>query len=516
MSKKTKKLEEKRMLSRRDFIKSTAAVTAGVATTSIVGAFSQKSALAQSPSGTINVVAGTDMNNYDMHSTIDGNARQIPFHIFESLVDLDHKPMLATSWENPDQLTWIFHLKKGVEFTNGEPFNASVVKFNLERYMDPKTKAKYRTLLKPVDSVEVLDKETAKIKTKLPFSVLPSVLVRISMMSPKAIKELGKDVVRKPIGTGPYVLKEWVPMERTVLEANRAYYGPKPRLQTIIWRPVPEPSTRIVELQAGKADIINKVPPELVEGISKGGVEVVRRRSLYIQTIKVNCVKPPFNDMRVRQAFNYAVNKEDIIKYVLRGAGYIQTGPLSPDIPGHNPNLKPYPHDPAKAKELLAAAGYPNGVDIEIVSPVGRYFKDKAVVEAISFQVKKAGFNMKVLPMESGMFVKNYKKGHGFFSGSANDDARIQLHKDGDSRGKSFLWHGYHNDEYMRLYDETERTFDVPKRIGMYQRMSELLWNEAICAWLYSSQDIYGVSSRVKDFTPRGDSFIFLHRAYVA
>ena len=515
MKQKKKISERNRNVTRRDFLKLTAAVTGGIATGSFMEMSSPKSLLAQAPSGTINVVTSADADSYDPHSWISDDGRMIGYHIFESLVSRDYKPMLATSWENPDKFTWIFHLKKGVEFTNGEPFDASVLKFNLERYMDPKTKALFRGLMEPVETIEPMDKFTVKIKTKTPYSVLLYVLRDIHMMSPKAVNELGKDVVKKPIGTGPFVFKEWIPMERTVIEANPAYYGPKPKVKTIIWRPVREPSTRLVELRTGGADIINKVPPELTGEISGEGMKVLRRQSIWRMGIMINCAKPPFDNVKARQAFNYAADKENLVKYVLQGAGYVMSDPVGPDIEGHNPNIKPYPYDPAKAKKLLAEAGYPQGADIEVITPAGRYLKDKELVEAVSHQVKEAGFNMKVVAMEWVMFLKNYRNFHGFFIGEESPYAQRYFSKNMDSRVKSYAWMGYHNDEFNKLLDEAGETFDVQKRNAIYQKLSKIVFDDGLYLYMYYAQDIYGVRDRLKNFTPRADGFIILTEASV-
>jgi len=498
MSKEKRISRKDQMVSRRDFLKFSAGITAGVATGSVTGVFSPGPAAAQSPTGTINVVTSADADSYDPHSWISDDGRMIGAHVFESLISRDYKPMLAPSWENPDKLTWVFHLKRGVKFTNGEPFNASVVKFNLERYLDPKTKALYRGLLQPVESIEAMDKYTVRIKTKTPYAVLVYVLREVYMMSPKAVQELGKDVVRKPIGTGPFVFKEWVPMERSVIEANPDYHGPKAKVKTIIWRPVREPSTRIVELRTGRTDLINKVPPELIGEISGEGMKAIRRRSLWRMGIMINCAKPPFDKVKVRQAFNYAANKEDLIKYVLQGAGYVMSDPLGPDVDGHNPNIKPYPHDPAMSRKLLAEAGYPDGVDIEILTPAGRYLKDKELVEAVSYQVKEGGFNMKVVAMEWGMFLKNYRKLHGFFIGEESPYAQRYFSKNMDSRVKSYAWMGYHRDEFNRLLDEAGETFEIEKRNAIYQKMSKIVFDDGLYLYMYYAQDIYGVRDRLK------------------
>jgi peptide/nickel transport system substrate-binding protein len=336
------------------------------------------------------------------------------------------------------------------------------------------------------------------------------------MMSPKAVKALGKDVVRKPVGTGPFLFKEWIPMERTVIEANPDYYGPKAKVQRIIWRPVTEPSTRIVELTSGGAQLINKVPPELAVTIQSKGLSVIRRQSLWRMGIMINCGKPPFDNVKVRQAFNYAADKDELVKYVLNGAGYVMADPLGPDVEGHNPDIKPYPFDPAKSRKLLAEAGYPNGVDIEILSPAGRYLKDKELVEAVSYQVKDGGFRMKAVPMEWGMFLKNYKKLNGFFIGEESPYAQRYFSKNMDSRVKSYAWMGYHNDEFNRLLDQAGETFDVAKRNAIYRNLSKMVYDDGLYLYMYYAQNIYGVSDRIKGFTPRADGFILLDQATVS
>jgi peptide/nickel transport system substrate-binding protein len=508
--------KEKKGISRRDFIKVSAAATAVASAAGMVHFLSPRPSYGQTPSGTITVVTSADANSYDPHSWISDDGRMIGAHIFESLVTRDYQPMLATSWENPDKNTWVFRLRKGVEFTDGEAFDASVVKFNLQRYMDPETKALFRGLMEPVESVEEVDKYTVKIRTKTPYSVLIYVLRDIHMMSPKAVKEFGKDIVRKPVGTGPFVFKEWTPMERTVIEANPNYHGPKAKVKTIVWRPVTEPSTRIVELKSGRADMINRVPSELIKDISGEGMKVLRRQSIWRMGIMLNCGKPPFDKVKVRQAFNYAANKEDLIKYILNGAGYVMGDPLGPDVEGHNPNVKPYPFDPAMSKKLLAEAGYPNGVEVEILTPAGRYLKDKELVEAVSAQVKEGGFNMKAVAMEWGMFLKNYKNLNGFFIGEESPYAQRYFSKNMDSRVKSYAWMGYHNEEFNKLLDEAGETFDAQKRNAIYQKLSKMVFDDGLYLYMYYDQLIYGVRDRIKGFTPRADGFILLTDASIS
>ena len=148
------KSKEEKGLSRRDFLKWTGATTAGVAAGGLLADPFMKAGMAQAPTGTLNIVTSADADTFDPHAWISSDAYWMGYQMFEGLVTLDYEPMLATSWENPDKQTWLFHLKKNVEFSNGEPFDASVVKFNLERILDPQTKSVYRGLLNPISAVE--------------------------------------------------------------------------------------------------------------------------------------------------------------------------------------------------------------------------------------------------------------------------------------------------------------------------------------------------------------------------
>jgi peptide/nickel transport system substrate-binding protein len=166
------------------------------------------------------------------------------------------------------------------------------------------------------------------------------------------------------------------------------------------------------------------------------------------------------------------------------------------------------------SKKLLAEAGYPNGVDIEILSPAGRYLKDKELVEAVSYQVKEGGFRMKAVPMEWGMFLKNYRKLNGFFIGEESPYAQRYFSKNMDSRVKSYAWMGYTNHEFNRLLDEAGETFDVAKRNAIYRKLSKMVYDDGLYLYMYYGQDIYGVNNRIKGFNPRVDGFIMLDKAH--
>ena len=499
--------------SRREFLKTTALGAVGVSAAGFLGTSWPSKAMAQPGAGVINVVTASDADSFDPHTWLAGGARMVGEHVFEGLLSRDGKPVLATSWENPDKLTWIFHLKKGVQFHNGATFDADAVKFTVERILDPNTKSAYASTLRPVEAVEALDKHTVRMRTTAPYPILPAVLGETQMVSPKAIADAGKDVVRKPVGTGPFVMKQWIPSERIILEANPSYHGQKPNLKSIIWRPVAEAASRIVELTSGRADVIEKVPPELAQEVTGPGIKIQRVQSLFRHVIMLNLEKPPFNNLKIRQALNYAVNKEHLIQFILNGAGTPMGCLIGPTLEGYNPDLKPYPFDPARAKMLLAEAGYPNGVEAEILCPSGRYLKDKEIMEALAFQAKEAGFNLKLTVQEWGMFLKNFKSRDGFFIGDETAVPHRMLSRNFDSRQKQYSWFGYHSDEMNKWLDEASETFDASARNAIMQKIGKKVHDEAPYVFLYYGHEIYGVRDRVKDMAILPMGYLRFHNA---
>ena len=294
----------------------------------------------------------------------------ILFHLFDTLTTVDIEtgevqPSMAESWEVIDDTTWRFTLRQDITFQNGEPFNAEVAKYNLDRLIDPDVKAYTWFFVSDADyeSCEVVDEYTIDIHTKTPSAVVADALhytliVPMDYYSTTPLEELASN----PIGSGPFKMTEWVPDDHMTLERWDDYWGAAPNVETVIFRPVPELSTRISELVTGGADIILNVAPDQTGQIeacetcqvlgTSGGRDIF---------IMIDLRFVPFDDVRVRQALNYAVDKQAILDAFFKGNGTILAGVANGFW--EDKDLEPYAYDPDKALELFAEAGYTPGDD---------------------------------------------------------------------------------------------------------------------------------------------------------
>jgi len=473
---------------------------------------------AAAPRGKLVVAQGADPTTLDphMHAEIPANVvlhNMFDFPVKRGFKDgkLVHEPMLATSWETTNDTTWIFHLRKGVKFHNGEDFNAEAFKFSLDRILNPAQKARRRYLFTSVDRVEIVDPYTVKVITKVP---LPTLIINLgygmSLVPPKYVKEKGDAyVANNPVGTGPFKFVRWVKDDEIVMEANESYWGGAPKIKTLVIKPIPETSTMVAALVSGDIDIAKKVPIHLFPMINKSNkAKIVAVPGGLTHNIHFDTkAEGPLRDKRVRQAINYAVDKDAIIKHVLEGYGIPVASPLNPSHFGYDPNLKPYPYAPEKAKALLKEAGYGDGFSITLNATSGHYVKDKEIVEAIAGQLGKVGINVKVQLHEYGSFMKKLYSPEGagpmYLMGWA-------LTFDADGILTSYLTcdaalSRYCNKQVDTLLAQGRSTLDEKKREGIYSQATQLIHEEATYLFLHQGYDAYGVSNRVQDWKPISD-----------
>lgn len=366
---------------------------------------------------TLVVAQGTDVDNLDPHGVTSTPAAIVTEHIFETLVTLDENfqviPRLATSWEpSSDGMYWTFKLRQGVKFHDGTPFNAEAVKFNIERLLNPDTKVPLRSYISMVQSAEVIDEHTVKIVLKYPHAPFLHRMSSASnaIISPKAVQTYGQDLALHPVGTGPYKFVEWVKGDKLVLERNEEYWGTMPKIKTIVFKPVPENSTRVTLLESGDVDLIVRVPPHEVERLkAKSDLDVIVSPSTREIYVALNNNWGPLKDPKVRQALNYAVNKEEIVSQILMGAGKVVQSPILEEMFGYK-KVGAYPYDPAKAKALLAEAGYPNGFEVVFHTPDGRYLMDKKIAEAIQHYLSAVGVKAELKTMEWAAYLAFVRK----------------------------------------------------------------------------------------------------------
>lgn len=473
------------------------------------------------PKGTLTVAVNTDVNGLDPVPLIDIDVgRNIARQICDGLItfgpDGKIQPRLAVSWKLQDDKTWRFNLRKGVKFHNGAPFTAADVKFTMEWLMDPNNRWNLRGHFANFDRVEIVDDYTVDIKTKTPDPVIPNMFAsRVFIFSKKLYDEQGKEgLQRQVMGTGPYKFVSWKRNEQLTIEANTDWYMTPPRVKTINFRVVPEMGARVAELQSGGAHIITGVPPFMVAQLKKTeGVEAISVPSLRAMYMMMDTIKmTELKDRRVRQAINYAVSKDAIVKGVLNGMGT----PLGTHVPfqvgGADPSIKPYPYDPQKAKDLLKEAGYPNGFALSLYTPNGRYPMDKEVVLAVADQLSKVGLKTNVNVMETNTYIKDVSSknlGGGLYfigMGSPEWDIKFSLSLL-DSR---FVTCYYPDKAIDEMIGKTMAMMDPKQRYESAYRIQKLVYDEAIYLALYNAMETYGVSKKVKGFVGRADEFMDL------
>jgi peptide/nickel transport system substrate-binding protein len=444
------------------------------------------------------------------------------FQIYDALVTKnaagDFVPDLATEWTNPDPLTWRFKLRQGVKFTDGEPFNAAAVKFTFDRALDPNFKAPYFSRISAIQSVTVVDDYTVDFKTAAPFPTMLSSLYEASfaamIVPPKYIADNGPNILAtKPVGTGPYKLVEWRKDDQIVLEANPDYWGGAPAIKKVIFRPIKEVRTRIAELQSGGADIAVDIPPEDVSGLQGGSTKVASIGSDMVYFFAFNTLeKGPLQNKLVRQAMNYAIDVDAIRQAILGGMGSDVALTLPTSSFGYDPAWKPYPYDPAKAKALLAEAGYPNGFTIPLTARSGRYLKDREIMEASMGYLADVGIKVEPNYLEPGVWATvseaKGRKGIIFPGWSGLDPDLVWYPILYTGQYQSY----YSNPDLDKLLDAGRATLDVNARKAIYEKAAAILKDDAPNIPLVQPPLIYGLSARL-NWQPRADSFIDLRKA---
>jgi ABC-type transport system substrate-binding protein len=362
------------------------------------------SVLAFSLAQTLVIARGTDALTLDVHRATDSPTATVLSHVFEPLLELTAEgevvPRLATAWQvSPDGLTYTFTIRQGVTFHDGTPLTAEIVRGSLMRLWEPANAFAYRFLINAVTSMEAPDDTTFVMRLGQPFAPLLFHLTHIftAIMNPAAIEAAGEDVVSRPVGTGPFRLGSWD--RNNVLEVVRfdGYWGDRPALDAIQFRVVPEGTTRLALVESGEAHIATDVPPQDIARMdAHPQISVVTQPVVRTVYVYFNMLKEPFNDVRVRRAINYAVNKEEIVEFVMGNTARVSDSALPPRIFGYAPVENPYEYNPEMARQLLAEAGYPNGFSTTLFSPTSRYPQDIQTAEAIQSMLADVGITAEI------------------------------------------------------------------------------------------------------------------------
>ncbi len=471
------------------------------------------------PQGELRVAIPWTPENLDPTMNLSSFRAMVGVSLFDSLVGRDAEnrivPQLAESWRLVDDVKWQLKLRRGVVFHDGEPFNAETVRFTFQRVLDPEQKSPNRANVAEIVRVEVVDDYTVNVVTRQPYAPLINRLLDFAMVPPKYVAEKGNQgMALRPVGTGPYRFVELIKDDRMVVEAFDRHWRGAPKIKRIVYKPIPEPFTRAAALRNNEVDLVTTMPPSLARELERApGIRVQRVPSSWIIYLGLNALKKPLSDVKVRQALNYATDVDAIIRNVLEGNGRKLEGPLTPQMFGYDASIKGYPYGPARARKLLAEAGYPDGVEIILESPAGRYQGDKEIAEALGGQWQKAGFKPKVQVAEWGAYFKRYlakqfQDAYVLGLGGPMQDAD-ELYNLVSSKGRGLY---YKNERVDALFDLGRSTMDQAKRRQIYRDLQGAMVEDATWVFLLQQVDIYASRDRLT-WTPRTDQWMPLQDA---
>lgn len=424
--------------------------------------------------------------------------------IFERLISFDKDmnviPQLATSWEaSDDAKTFTLHLREGVKFHDGEEFNAAAAKANLDRLADQSQNLAKNSLFKVVDKVETPDDYTVVIKLKEAFGAMINTLAHPSvvMHSPKSIARPEAEVDKDPVGTGPFKFKQWIPGEKLVVVKNENYWDKEwPKVDSVTFYPVGENATRVSMLLSDEVQFIHILPSELAKKVEQSdGYEVLEKPGITVWTAAMNFQKKHFQDIRVRQAFNLAVNQEAFIGVVYSGHGVVPTSPIAANTSFYVKQEPPLTTDVEKARALMKEAGYEDGFEVTIW---GR--NDSTGVRLLQFlqqQLSQINVKAKIVPMEGA--TRNAK----IYGPTVYEDNEFDMLIGGWSPSTGDAdWHlrpvystegwmpkiynmGFYSNEVVdKAIKDGLATADPKKRAEAYAIAQQQIWKDQPVVWL--------------------------------
>lgn len=478
----------------------------------------------------LRVAIGEDLESTDPQRIRGAASRFFQVNVFESLyrreADGQLAPALATrSRMSPDGRRVEFTLRRGVRLHDGGPFTARDVKFSLDRARDPSIGAPGAAALRNIVAVEVLGPYRVVFTLGKPDAAFLSTLeYRLSIVPEQYIRRVGDDeFARRPVGTGPFRFISRSVNEEVRLERFDSYWGSKPSFRTLVFRIVPEPASREALLERGDVDIAADLPFEDVDAIRKNpALKVMTLRTNERTFIKINTLHPhsPLDDTRVRQALNYAIDKRAIIDGLLNGFAVETASGVTQGIAGYDPSVKPYPYDPAKAKTLLAQAGFAAGFDGgELLFPgTDRVPKLKDVMEAVAAFWSDVGVTVRLHAVEYSAWLAavSRHRAYGFawmvrHETTWDPEERLLAH----DRCGGFYSLFCANPEMDRMIDGTAVLLDPRARQAYFRRFFRLFHDDPPEVFLYETVQVYGLRRAVQWHPGDGNVFLDLSSARI-
>ncbi len=477
---------------------------------------------------TLTVALVSHAPTLDPHMHFERVGILVNINMFDSLLHrnakMEYEPSLAVSWRALSDTHWEFKLRRGVRFHNGEVMTADDVKFSIERVTEPgkdKKRSPQYGNVRAIKEVRVVDPETVHIITDKPFPLLLERLVFFPIVPRKHVERVGDEAFGStaPVGTGPWKFVEWKRDQYIRLEAFDQHWRGKPPFRHLVIRAIPEIATQVAELKTGGVDIIRNVPADLVPDLRNHPQTYVSAGPiLRVHYVHFDMRHEPMTKKAVRQAANYAVDKQAIIQKMLGGMARQVATTVQPQAFGYDPDVKPYPYDPRRARELLAQAGYPNGVDITLHSA---FVEFRPIFEAICQMLTEVGLRTTPRIWDPGPAWNKFlqqegKATHGYYGSWGNYsvfDADAVLHPLYHTEPGSWIGKHYTRIEGLdRLIDEARSTVDQPRRKRIYSQIQHLIREEAPAIFLWTQFDTLGLSRQV-EYAARADEWLWLFDA---
>ncbi|MBF0101166.1 MAG: ABC transporter substrate-binding protein [Desulfobacterales bacterium] len=456
--------------------------------------------------GTLIFGRAADSVTLDPAKINDSDSSKVTCLVFEGLVrykddSTEIEPALAKSWEvSEDGKSWIFHLREGVMFHDNTPFDAHAVVFSFLRQIDP-THLFYRkdfscaeSTFINVKTVEALDPLTVKItleKLYSPFLSNLAMTVSVHIISPTALKKWGDNFDKHPVGTGPFQFVEWIPQDRIIIEKNPNYWGKKPYLDKIVFKPITNNKSRLLALKTSAINVMDGIDPEMVNEIKKDkNLQLETRLGINVAWIEMNNEKKPFDQVKVRQAVNYAINKPKLIKFVYQDLAIPAKNPIPPMMWGYNDSIVDYEYNPEKAKQLLKEAGYENGFETTLLPiPVARIYmpQPQKIAEIVKNNLAAVGIKVKLVYYDWENYLAKLSAGEheialdGWVGDSGDPDSFLYALLDQDNAVKPDALNSsfFRNAELHDILIKAQQVPDQHERAKLYGKAQEIIHREA-------------------------------------
>lgn len=481
---------------------------------------------------------GGDSESLDPGSTTDGESSRVTRQILESLLDFDKdsfeiKPGLAHDWDiSEDGLTYTFYLEEGVTFHDGTDFNAEAVKTNFERWADPNHEYAftdegfvyniYGTMFGGFEGDEghVIDEINAVsdneiefvLKEPLGFFLQNLAMSYFAITSPAALEEYGPDITENPVGTGPFKFNNWSKNDSIVLDKFEDYrVEDQPKLDQVIFQVIPDNSARLIALQSGEIDMMDGLNPDDAAGLEgEEGIELLTRGENNFGYVGFHTQKEPVDQKEVRQAINYAIDKQAIADALYAGYATTAKNPLPPSYLGYNDGVEGYEYNPDRARELLEEAGYADGLEIELMlSPTARpYMPDpETVAQIVQENLSEVGIELTITSHEWAPYLELTEQGEhqmyimGWSGTNGDPDYFLSslLHSSNIGSSNNTF---YENSEVDDLLNQAKRAVDQEERADLYMQAQELISEESPMVTLVHSTPVMAISSNVQNYVP--------------